>query len=663
MMQTAAFGPRLSVGASAAQQSDLSGVVSSSSPYDATSHYAAPQGHYIISDMPLGRSLMVYSSDFATNGTADDKAATPSTTGGGPSPDFDRQLGAPNMGSTGNAVDQLISGAGGSFEDTRHALPARERPQQQQVVDLRRQLCDQNLFIFHLPSDWREAELKEAFASFGNILSAKVVKRPDGSSKGYGFVCFEHQQDALAAAAQMNGFSVGGKRLKVSLKKTPEECLNLQVKKLLEMAEQNEAFDRDRDCSLFVFHLPPHWDDKDLRDKFMPFGPVVAAKVSRKEDGTSRGYGFVTCSDPRSAAMAILNLNGLEVCNKRLKVQPKQMGSGTHPRPDCTIFVFHLPNDWTDAVLRQFFSGCGRVVSATVQRDPKGRSRGFGFVTFDRTQSARDAVAEMNGVSVGIKRLKVSLKRATEGGGGISSGRSGPSSQQWPLDSRLDDHNPVYHHQGSDDVSWNSARQTTFHAHKEAQRNEDIGTDLYGDVTFYPWKAAATDQTLQQSTPSSPNHRVATLENHALATHIPRYTDYSKPTDMPPYPTAGPSTLQHASMLLSPLLSNSAATQVKGLNQQSLLGGGNVQTRVHLAGSGAAPSHLLAYTGAAFQQRPMWGLTAAGVQPTAIPYAATHPSLTAARGAPPTAVSANGRYPPQYYARPNAVISRRPVRT
>lgn len=28
-------------------------------------------------------------------------------------------------------------------------------------LDLRRQLCDQNLFVFHLPSDWREAELQQ----------------------------------------------------------------------------------------------------------------------------------------------------------------------------------------------------------------------------------------------------------------------------------------------------------------------------------------------------------------------------------------------------------------------------------------------------------------------------------------------------------------------
>lgn len=317
------------------------------------------------------------------------------------------------------------------------------------------------------------------------ILSAKVVKRPDGTSKGYGFVCFERRSDALAAVEGMNGFAVGGKRLKVSMKKTPEECLNLQVQKLFKMSEDEHksassptcsaiasppassspSAANEREFSLFVFHLPPHWDDDDLKKQFEPVAPVVAAKVCRKEDGSSKGYGFVTCKDPRSAALAILNLNGLEICGKRLKVQPKQLGASARPRPECTVFVFHLPNDWTDSIIKQvtinehvnvyrfcsihrrqgvpllkiegsshptlfflvccvysddqvhslsvvqFFTSVGRVVSGTVQRDARGRSRGFGFVTFERLQSAHDAVVQLSGVCVGNKRLKVSLKR------------------------------------------------------------------------------------------------------------------------------------------------------------------------------------------------------------------------------------------------------------
>lgn len=282
-------------------------------------------------------------------------------------------------------------------------------------IDLRRELCDQNVFVFHLPADWSEEDLSREFQRFGQIMSAKVVKRPDGSSKGYGFVCFEGSKAAISAVSEMNGHNVTGKRLKVSLKKTPEECLGLQVQKLMELSDANKPFDRDKDCTLFVFHLPALWDDQELFAQFQSFGQLVSAKVVKKPDGTSRGYGFVTYDAPRSAALAITNMNGVEVVqNKRLKVQLKQQSHLNCPSPGSTIFVFHLPNDWDDEKLKQHFSHYGRIISATVQRDSKGQSRGYGFVSFEHQQLAINSISGMNGFAVGNKRLKVSLKKGEE---------------------------------------------------------------------------------------------------------------------------------------------------------------------------------------------------------------------------------------------------------
>lgn len=40
-----------------------------------------------------------------------------------------------------------------------------------------------------------------------------------------------------------------------------------------------------------------------------------------------------------------------------------------------------------------------------------GRSRGFGFVSYDNPKSALDAIRHMNGFQVLGKRLKVQLKK------------------------------------------------------------------------------------------------------------------------------------------------------------------------------------------------------------------------------------------------------------
>lgn len=80
--------------------------------------------------------------------------------------------------------------------------------------------CSANLFIFYLPGEWDENELRSHFSGFGNLLSAKIIYDKDsGKSKGFGFVNYDNPIDARNAVVAMNGFSVAGKRLKVQIKK------------------------------------------------------------------------------------------------------------------------------------------------------------------------------------------------------------------------------------------------------------------------------------------------------------------------------------------------------------------------------------------------------------------------------------------------------------
>lgn len=62
------------------------------------------------------------------------------------------------------------------------------------------------------------------------------------------------------------------------------------------------------------------------------------------------------------------------------------------------IFVAKLPYDVTSDDLKDIFGDYGVVKTANVIMDREtGRSKGFGFVEMDDDESARKAIAELNG--------------------------------------------------------------------------------------------------------------------------------------------------------------------------------------------------------------------------------------------------------------------------
>ncbi|XP_038682757.1 RNA-binding protein BRN1 [Tripterygium wilfordii] len=77
-----------------------------------------------------------------------------------------------------------------------------------------------NLFIYHIPQEFGDLELANAFQPFGKVLSAKVfVDKATGVSKCFGFVSYDSPIAAQAAISMMNGRQLGGKKLKVQLKR------------------------------------------------------------------------------------------------------------------------------------------------------------------------------------------------------------------------------------------------------------------------------------------------------------------------------------------------------------------------------------------------------------------------------------------------------------
>ena len=94
------------------------------------------------------------------------------------------------------------------------------------------------------------------------------------------------------------------------------------------------------------------------------------------------------------------------------------------------IFVAGLPYDLDDNELTEIFEKFGLIVSAKVAIDKDtGKSRGFGFVEMQNDEEAKDAIENLNGISLGKKPLivKQAEDRPPGGGSSQSSGYRGSS--------------------------------------------------------------------------------------------------------------------------------------------------------------------------------------------------------------------------------------------
>ncbi|XAR61910.1 hypothetical protein NMG60_11016459 [Bertholletia excelsa] len=80
-----------------------------------------------------------------------------------------------------------------------------------------------NLYVKNLDDSVDDDKLKELFSEFGTITSCKVMRDPNGISRGSGFVAFSTPEEASRALAEMNGKMVISKPLYVALAQRKEE--------------------------------------------------------------------------------------------------------------------------------------------------------------------------------------------------------------------------------------------------------------------------------------------------------------------------------------------------------------------------------------------------------------------------------------------------------
>lgn len=278
-----------------------------------------------------------------------------------------------------------------------------------------------NIFIKNLDKHIDTKAIYDTFSMFGNILSCKVACDIDGNSKGYGFIHFETEDAANKAIEKVNGMLLDGKKVFVG-KFIPRSQREKQ------MGDAASRF-----TNVYVKNFGDSIDSAKLVEIFSVFGEVISAKVMEGDDGNPKGFGFVAFKEHESAARAVDEMNEKEVPGKpelkftvcraqkkgerqaELKRRYEQYKAERIQRyQGVNLYVKNLDDSVQDEALRKHFEPYGNITSAKVMCDENGRSKGFGFVCFEKPDDATKAVVEMNNKIIGNKPLYVALAQRKE---------------------------------------------------------------------------------------------------------------------------------------------------------------------------------------------------------------------------------------------------------
>uniref|UniRef100_A0A8I4A3X0 CUGBP Elav-like family member 1 n=1 Tax=Callithrix jacchus TaxID=9483 RepID=A0A8I4A3X0_CALJA len=367
-------------------------------------------------------------------------------------------------------------------------LPGMHHPIQMKPADSEKNNAveDRKLFIGMISKKCTENDIRVMFSSFGQIEECRILRGPDGLSRGCAFVTFTTRamaQTAIKAMHQAQTMEGCSSPMVVKFADTQKDKEQKRMAQQLQQQMQQISAASVWGNLAGLNTLGPQYLAASLSLQNLA---ALAAAASAAQNTPSGTNALTTSSSPLSVltssgkhvigpsvslcaldrsflfkgraqrervvntcfqrGMAALNgglgssglsngtgstmealtqaYSGIQqyaaaalptLYNQNLLTQQSIGAAGSQKEgPEgANLFIYHLPQEFGDQDLLQMFMPFGNVVSAKVFIDKQTNlSKCFGFVSYDNPVSAQAAIQSMNGFQIGMKRLKVQLKRS-----------------------------------------------------------------------------------------------------------------------------------------------------------------------------------------------------------------------------------------------------------
>jgi len=338
------------------------------------------------------------------------------------------------------------------------------------------------LYVSNLPFEFTDEDLKKVFAAHKPV-SARIARRRNERSKGFGFVEFPSKKEQTAALAldqhtiedrqiTVKVSMVGDDRKEGGERKTENKASgnkggnnnnagNNNNKKERAPRQQQEKKEGSSSSTIYVSNLPFDLTDDSLAEVFRSKGHnPVSARIARRRDDRSKGFGFVEFANQEQQLAALKAVDQTTLVDRVISAKvalkdsetreggAKQGGGnnnnaaakdGDAPKRKrnrkrggeraegekkeerkpverkekkdsaTLVYVSNLSFDVDDAALAKLFDGLS-IKSAHVAVRRNGKSKGFGFVDFTSTGDQKKALAK-DGTDLAGRSLVVQVAK------------------------------------------------------------------------------------------------------------------------------------------------------------------------------------------------------------------------------------------------------------
>ena len=259
-----------------------------------------------------------------------------------------------------------------------------------------------NLFFKNIPKSTSPREVYEYFMKFGDISSCKMTEDENGNHYGYGYITFYNLEDAQKALEET-------KDKKIFEQNSIEICY---------FQKRNERLINSNNLNnqkIYISNLPEKYTTSNLTDLCNEYGKVQTCNIFI--DNLGKNFGIVQFSSEQEAKDAIGKLNEKEINGNKLNVKlyqtkyehKKYLQNSTQrlneENANCNLHIRNIPLSAKEEDLVKAFENYGNILSVRIEKTKKENdsdkieliSKGFGYISFDNPESAKNAMEALNG--------------------------------------------------------------------------------------------------------------------------------------------------------------------------------------------------------------------------------------------------------------------------